>query len=214
MPPHPESHQRQRRGRGGVEHVDRVRPGPGRAGQPDRGPHPGPVHPDPPRPGGRPGALGRGTTPSWRPVVAWPTPAELKRVGRARIDARLKKHRARRHTTWAGQIVAALDRQTVVVAGTDAAGTVLPHLARQLIAPRAQRADRGASRSAAGSLHRPTRPTGRCCRPGRGPGAGPPSLPGPDHPCPGWGSRPPQCSWPKPRARPSPPAPTWPPTPV
>ena len=29
----------------------------------------------------------------------------------------------------------------MVVAGTDAAGTVLPHLARQLIAPRAQRAD-------------------------------------------------------------------------
>jgi len=95
----------------------------------------------PPSPGGRGGALAGRTTPSWRPVVAWPTPAELKRVGRARIDARLKKHRARRHTTWAGQIVAALDRQTVVVAGTDAAGTVLPHLARQLIAPRVQRAD-------------------------------------------------------------------------
>ena len=29
----------------------------------------------------------------------------------------------------------------MVVAGTDAAATVLPHLARQLIAPRAQRAD-------------------------------------------------------------------------
>ena len=29
----------------------------------------------------------------------------------------------------------------MVVAGTDAAATVLPHLARQLISPRAQRAD-------------------------------------------------------------------------
>ena len=55
----------------------------------------------------------------------------------------------------------------MVVAGTDAAAVVLPHLARQLIAPRAQRADVAAQ---AGD-----------------PGAGPPSLPGPDHPCPGSG---------------------------
>ena len=74
-------------------------------------------------------------------IVAWPTPAELKRAGKARIDARFKKHGCRRHATWAGQIVSAVEHQTVVVAGTDAAGTVLPHLARQLIAPRAQRAD-------------------------------------------------------------------------
>ena len=80
-------------------------------------------------------------TPSWRPVAAWPTPADLKRAGKARIDARLKKHGCRRHATWAAQIVSALEHQTVVVAGTDAAATVLPHLARQLIAPRAQRAD-------------------------------------------------------------------------
>ena len=95
----------------------------------------------PPSPGGRGGALAGRTTPSWRPVAAWPTPADLKRAGKARIDARLKKHGCRRHTTWAGQIVSALEHQTVVVAGTDAAATVLPHLARQLIAPRAQRAD-------------------------------------------------------------------------
>ena len=74
-------------------------------------------------------------------IAAWPTPAELKRAGRARIDARLKKHGCRRHTTWAGQIVSALEHQTVVVVGTDAAAVVLPHLARQLIAPRAQRTD-------------------------------------------------------------------------
>ena len=80
-------------------------------------------------------------TPSWRPVAAWPTPAELKRAGKARIDARLKKHGCRRHATWAGQIVSALEHQTVVVAGTDAAAVVLPHLARQLIALHAQRAD-------------------------------------------------------------------------
>ncbi|OLO70216.1 IS110 family transposase [Actinomyces oris] len=74
-------------------------------------------------------------------IAAWPTPAELKRAGKTRIDARLKKHGCRRHATWAGQIVSALKHQTVVVAGTDAAAVVLPHLARQLITPRAQRAD-------------------------------------------------------------------------
>ena len=74
-------------------------------------------------------------------IAAWPTPAELKRAGRARIDARLKKHGCRRHTTWAGQIVSALEHPTVVVVGTDAAAVVLPHLARQLIALHTQRTD-------------------------------------------------------------------------
>ena len=95
----------------------------------------------PPRPRGCAGALAGRTTPSWRPVAAWPTPAELKRAGKARTDAGLKKYGGRRHATWAGQIVSALERQSVTVAGTDAAAVVLPHLARQLIAPRAQRAD-------------------------------------------------------------------------
>ena len=74
-------------------------------------------------------------------IAAWPTPADLKRAGRTRIDARLKAHGCRRHTTWAGQIVSALEHQTVVVAGTDAVAVVLPHLARQLISLHAQRAD-------------------------------------------------------------------------
>ena len=95
----------------------------------------------PPSPRGCAGALAGRTTPSWRPVTAWPTPAELKSAGKTRIDARLKKHGCRRHATWAGQIVSALEHQTVVVAGTDAAAVVLPHLARQLIALHAQRAD-------------------------------------------------------------------------
>ena len=93
-------------------------------------------------------------------IAAWPTPADLKRAGKARIDAKLKKHGCRRHATWAAQIGSALEHQTVVVAGTDAAAVVLPHLARQLIALHAQRADVAAQ---AGD-----------------PGAGPPSLPGPD----------------------------------
>lgn len=84
----------------------------------------------PPRPGDRGRALAGRTTPSWRPVAAWPTPADLKRAGKARIDARLKKHGCRRHATWAAQIVSALEHQSVTVAGTDAAAVVLPHLAR------------------------------------------------------------------------------------
>ena len=71
--------------------------------------------------------------------LAHPSRAEAR--GRTRIDAKLKAHGCRRHATWAGQIVSALEHQTVVVAGTDAAATVLPHLARQLISLHAQRAD-------------------------------------------------------------------------
>ena len=88
-------------------------------------------------------------------ISAWPTPADLKRAGKARIDARLKKYGCRRHATWAGQIVSALEHQTVVVAGTDAAAVVLPHLARQLIALHAQRADVAAQVEALVEAHPP-----------------------------------------------------------
>ncbi|PRA08166.1 IS110 family transposase, partial [Arthrobacter sp. MYb211] len=71
-------------------------------------------------------------------LAAWPTPAQLKHAGKARIDAKLKKQGARRHTAWASAIMDALDEQTVVVVGTDAAGLVIPHLARQMIALHAQ----------------------------------------------------------------------------
>ena len=74
-------------------------------------------------------------------IASWPTPAALRKAGRARVDAKLKAHGARHHATWAGAIIDALTAQSVVVAGTDAAGVVLPHLARQLISLHAQRAD-------------------------------------------------------------------------
>ena len=120
-------------------------------------------------------------------IAAWPTPAELKRAGKARIDARLKKHGCRRHATWASQIVSALEHQSVTVAGTDAAATVLPHLARQLIAPRAQRADVAAQAGDPGgwpTLMRqaPTTPCPGSGVPaatvlaGRDPGQGPPGT--------------------------------------
>ena len=74
-------------------------------------------------------------------IAAWPTPADLRKAGRARIDTKLKANGCRRHTAWAKAITDALGKQTVVVAGTDAAGVVLPHLARQLVALHAQRDD-------------------------------------------------------------------------
>ena len=118
-------------------------------------------------------------------IAAWPTPADLKRAGRTRIDAKLKAHGCRRHTTWAGQIVSALEHQTVVVAGTDAAATVLPHLARQLISLHAQRADVAAQVEALVEAHPlyevltsmpGIRGPGRRRLPGRDPGQGPPGT--------------------------------------
>ncbi|CBT77405.1 MULTISPECIES: IS110-like element ISAar17 family transposase [Glutamicibacter] len=74
-------------------------------------------------------------------LAAWPTPAALRHAGKARIDAKLKKYGARRHTAWASTVIDALDEQSVIVVGTDAAGLVIPHLARQMISLHAQRAD-------------------------------------------------------------------------
>mgnify|MGYP002724471878 CR=1 FL=1 len=74
-------------------------------------------------------------------LVTWPTPDRLRKAGRARIDAKLKKHGARRHSAWTQEILDALAKQTVTVTGTEAAGIVIPHLARQLIHLHIQRAD-------------------------------------------------------------------------
>lgn len=74
-------------------------------------------------------------------LISWPTPEKLRKAGRARIDAKLKKHGARRHAAWTDEILTALAKQTVTVTGTDAAGIVIPHLARQLLHLHVQRAD-------------------------------------------------------------------------
>ena len=127
-------------------------------------------------------------------IAAWPTPAELKRAGKARIDARLKKHGCRQHAAWAGQIVSALKHQSVVVAGTDAAAVVLPHLARQFIALHAQRADVAAQVETLVQAH--------------------PHVPGPDHACPGSGVPAAVLAGPAPGQDLQAPAPSWPPTPA
>ena len=74
-------------------------------------------------------------------LMTWTTPDKLRKAGRARIDAKLKKHGARRHSAWTEEILHALSKQSVTVTGTQAAGIVVPHLARQLISLHAQRAD-------------------------------------------------------------------------
>jgi len=74
-------------------------------------------------------------------LATWPTPEQLRRAGRARIDAKLQKHSARRHLAWAQELLDALAQQSIIVTGTDAAGAVIPHLVRQLILLHAQRAD-------------------------------------------------------------------------
>ena len=65
-------------------------------------------------------------------LQAWPTPGALKKAGRARIAGKLKKHGARCFNVWADEIMQALSKQTVTVIGTDAAATVIPHLAATL----------------------------------------------------------------------------------
>ena len=62
----------------------------------------------------------------------WPTPQALRRAGTKRIAARLRKLAPRIGDRLAGEISQALDRQTVVVSGTESAGIVLAQLAGML----------------------------------------------------------------------------------
>ena len=62
----------------------------------------------------------------------WPTPQSLRRAGTKRIAARLRKLAPRIGDRLAEEISQALDRQTVVVSGTESAGIVLAQLAGML----------------------------------------------------------------------------------
>ncbi len=73
-------------------------------------------------------------------LAKYPTPAALRRAGEARIGALLRKHAPRAWKNWAKDLTAALAAQSVVVSGTEAAGIVLPELARSLAQTRAARA--------------------------------------------------------------------------
>jgi transposase len=74
-------------------------------------------------------------------IEAYPTPAALQRAGLRRVEAKLKKRAPRMFKRLAAEVFDALAKQTVTVVGTNAAGVVLPHLAAQLRALRAQRDD-------------------------------------------------------------------------
>lgn len=62
----------------------------------------------------------------------WLTPEALRHAGQRRIGNRLKKLAPRMGERLAGEIIDALDQQTVTVIGANAATIVLPQLARML----------------------------------------------------------------------------------
>ena len=75
-------------------------------------------------------------------LVKYPTPKALRRAGKRRSRGRLlARHAPRASKRWATAVFTALDEQTVVVAGTDAAGLVLPQLATSLTQTRTSRAE-------------------------------------------------------------------------
>lgn len=74
-------------------------------------------------------------------LAKYPTPAALRKAGRTRVEALLRRHAPRAGKRWAAEVFTALDAQTVVVAGTGAAGIVLPQLARSLAQTRSARAE-------------------------------------------------------------------------
>lgn len=73
-------------------------------------------------------------------LTRYPTPAKLQAAGRGHVKARLRKHAPRLAEALTEEIFTALAQQTVVVAGTEAAVTVVPILAGQLATLTAQRA--------------------------------------------------------------------------
>ena len=69
----------------------------------------------------------------------YPSPAAIRALGKNRLTTRLRRLAPRIGDQLADAIVTALDEQTVVIAGTDAAAKVLPRLGEQLIVLRRQR---------------------------------------------------------------------------
>ncbi|MET3176574.1 UNVERIFIED_ORG: hypothetical protein ABIB52_004449 [Arthrobacter sp. UYCu721] len=64
--------------------------------------------------------------------IKYPTPDKLRKAGQNRVATLLSRYAPRAGKGWAAEVFAALGEQTVVVAGTNAAGTVLPQLAAML----------------------------------------------------------------------------------
>ena len=111
-------------------------------------------------------------------------PDALRKAGRARIDAGLKKHGARRHAARTNRIIQALTKQTAMVAGTAAADTVPPHPphpARRLIAPRSQAGRRRVTRDGGFWVASSRAPSGTTSPPGSRPWCGPTLFTGRTH---------------------------------
>ncbi|HLS01274.1 MAG TPA: IS110 family transposase [Beutenbergiaceae bacterium] len=73
-------------------------------------------------------------------LTRWPTPQALQTAGRSQVRNRIAKHNPRLAAKLTQDIFAALDAQTVVVPGTNAAATIVPMLATQLTELYTQRA--------------------------------------------------------------------------
>lgn len=65
-------------------------------------------------------------------LMKYPSPEKLRKAGLNRVTTLLSRHAPRAGKGWAVEVIAALDEQTVVVAGTGAASIVLPQLATML----------------------------------------------------------------------------------
>ena len=74
-------------------------------------------------------------------LAKYPTPAALRRAGRTRVETLLRKHAPRALKRWVPELFEALDQQSVIVPGTEAAGTALAHQARSLAHNRAAQTD-------------------------------------------------------------------------
>ena len=72
-------------------------------------------------------------------LEGYPSPTQLGSLTQKQLANRLLKLAPRMGKNWAAEILRSLSEQTVVVLGTQAASIVLPRLARQLTALRAQR---------------------------------------------------------------------------
>ncbi|PQZ87759.1 IS110 family transposase [Arthrobacter sp. MYb227] len=74
-------------------------------------------------------------------LAKYSTPTTLRRAGKSRVETLLRKHAPRAWKRWVPQFFEAIDQQTVVVPGTEAAGTALGHQARSLAQNLTARAD-------------------------------------------------------------------------
>jgi len=72
-------------------------------------------------------------------IERFPTPTAMNKAGRRRLLATATRHAPRMAERLVDDILAALAEQTVVVAGTTAAATILPHLASSLRSVQEQR---------------------------------------------------------------------------